>query len=82
MSRSTRATKALEQAGVGFAVLTYDYDPDADIKIPTNTVVWMMMWLVVCMTGAIGPIANAAHVVGLGVGLVVGLTPHLMLDRR
>jgi Cys-tRNA(Pro)/Cys-tRNA(Cys) deacylase len=30
MSRSTRATKALEQAGVGFAVLTYDYDPDAD----------------------------------------------------
>jgi Cys-tRNA(Pro)/Cys-tRNA(Cys) deacylase len=30
MSKSTRATKALEQAGVAFAVLTYDYDPDAD----------------------------------------------------
>ena len=30
MSRSTRATKALEQAGVPFTVLAYDYDPDAD----------------------------------------------------
>jgi Cys-tRNA(Pro)/Cys-tRNA(Cys) deacylase len=30
MSKSTRATKALEQAGIAFAVVTYDYDPDAD----------------------------------------------------
>jgi Cys-tRNA(Pro)/Cys-tRNA(Cys) deacylase len=30
MSKSTRATKALEQAGFAFTVLTYDYDPDAD----------------------------------------------------
>jgi Cys-tRNA(Pro)/Cys-tRNA(Cys) deacylase len=30
MSKSTRATKALEQAGVAFTVLAYDYDPDAD----------------------------------------------------
>lgn len=30
MSKMTRATKALEQAGVAFTVHTYDYDPDAD----------------------------------------------------
>lgn len=30
MGQSTRATKALEQAGVAFAVHTYDYDPSAD----------------------------------------------------
>ena len=30
MSRSTRATKALEQAGVAFTVHAYDYDPSAD----------------------------------------------------
>jgi Cys-tRNA(Pro)/Cys-tRNA(Cys) deacylase len=30
LSKSTRATKALEQAGVAFAVHVYDYDPDAD----------------------------------------------------
>jgi Cys-tRNA(Pro)/Cys-tRNA(Cys) deacylase len=30
MSKSTRATKALEQAGIAFTTVTYDYDPDAD----------------------------------------------------
>lgn len=30
MSRVTRATKALERAGVAFTVHVYDYDPDAD----------------------------------------------------
>lgn len=30
MSRVTRATKALEQAGIAFTVHVYDYDPDAD----------------------------------------------------
>ena len=30
MGRSTRATKALEQASVSFSVLTYAYDPNAD----------------------------------------------------
>ena len=30
MSKSTRATKALEQAKIAFTVVSYDYDPDAD----------------------------------------------------
>ena len=30
MSRVTRATKALQQAGVAFTVHAYDYDPDAE----------------------------------------------------
>lgn len=30
MSKSTRATKVLEQAGVAFTVHSYDYDPGAD----------------------------------------------------
>src|SRR5262252_7515256 len=30
MSKATRATMMLEQAGVTFTVHTYDYDPDAD----------------------------------------------------
>ncbi len=30
MSKATRATKALEQAGIAFTVHAYDYDPDAD----------------------------------------------------
>ena len=34
-----------------------------------NNVTIMIVWLLLCMTGALGPIANGAH----GVGLVVGL---------
>jgi Cys-tRNA(Pro)/Cys-tRNA(Cys) deacylase len=30
MSKATRATKTLEQAGVAFTVHVYDYDPEAD----------------------------------------------------
>ena len=30
MSKTTRATQALQQAGVSFAVVTYDYDPGTD----------------------------------------------------
>ena len=30
MAKGTPATLALEKAGVSFAVVTYDYDPDAD----------------------------------------------------
>jgi Cys-tRNA(Pro)/Cys-tRNA(Cys) deacylase len=30
MSKATRATTALEQAGIAFTVHVYDYDPDAD----------------------------------------------------
>ena len=30
MSKVTRATKMLEQAGIAFTVHTYDYDGDAD----------------------------------------------------
>ena len=30
MSKVTRATQALDKAGVAYAVFTYDYDPDAD----------------------------------------------------
>ncbi len=30
MSKATRATKMLEQAGIAFSIHSYDYDPDAD----------------------------------------------------
>src|SRR3974377_2477219 len=30
MSKATRATKTLEQAGIAFTVHAYDYDPNAD----------------------------------------------------
>lgn len=61
----------------GYAWMKSVYDPDADIRVPHQTVNIMLIWLVACMSGLLGPIANAAHVGGLAVGLLVGVAPHL-----
>ena len=74
-------------SGVVYALFGYcwmksDYDHDADIRMPSNTVGWMIGWLVLCMTGLLGPIANAAHLVGLVVGMVFVLVPHFLREWR
>jgi GlpG protein len=33
----------------------------------------MLAWLMLCMTGLVGPIANAAHFMGLVVGVAFGV---------
>jgi GlpG protein len=38
-----------------------------------NTITTMLVWLVLCMTGLLGNIANAAHLVGLAVGVAFGV---------
>ena len=42
------------------------YEPEQGMILHPNTVSTMLIWLVLCMTGLLGPIANAAHVVGPG----------------
>ena len=45
---------------------------DPTYRLPQNTVFLMVGWLFLCMTGALGPIGNAAHAGGLVFGLAVG----------
>ena len=67
----------------GFIWMRERYDPIAGMALRPSTARYMMIWLVLCMTGFLGPIANAAHVVGLAVGVLIGITPHtLRLIRR
>jgi len=64
-------------SGVVYGLLGYVWirsrrDPRAGFTINPMTL-WMMGgWLVLCMTGMLGYIANTGHVVGLIVGLVAG----------
>ena len=37
--------------------------------IPPSTIFIMVAWLVFCMTGAVGGVANTAHLVGLITGM-------------
>ena len=40
----------------------------------------MLIWMFVCYAGLFGPIANAAHTVGLLVGMIAGYSPKLWKD--
>jgi GlpG protein len=59
----------------GYAWMKSEFDPEAGLFIPPRSVVMMLGWLVLCMTGLIGPIANAAHFSGLIVGILLGYGP-------
>jgi len=65
-------------SGVGYALFGYlwmkgQYEPEQGMILHPNTITTMLFWLVLCMTGWVGSIANAAHVVGLVVGVAFGV---------
>jgi GlpG protein len=65
-------------SGVAYALFGYiwmkgENEPEQGMILHPSTVQFMLFWLVVCMLGFMGNIANAAHVVGLVVGIACGL---------
>jgi GlpG protein len=65
-------------SGVVYALFGYVwmkglYQPEQGMILHPSTVQIMLMWLLLCMAGFIGNIANAAHVAGLIAGVVLGL---------
>jgi GlpG protein len=59
----------------GYAWIKGKYEPQLGVGVSRETVVIMMVWLFICMTGLIGPVANVAHVMGLVVGIVAAYVP-------
>jgi GlpG protein len=65
-------------SGVNYALFGYvwmkgRYEPEQGMILHPSTVQTMLFWLVLCMTGAVGDIANAAHVVGMVAGMLFGM---------
>lgn len=59
----------------GFIWMKSRLDPGSRLYLSQGSVFWMLGWLVLCMTGSMGPIANTAHVVGLIMGMAMGAAP-------
>lgn len=63
-------------SGVNYALFGYllvrSRGGRAGFMIHPNSVFMMVGWMILCMTGAMGNVANTAHVIGLAVGLAVG----------
>jgi len=66
----------------GYVWMKGRYQPQQGMGLAKNTIIIMMIWLVVCMTGAFGDIANTAHVIGLLVGVAFGAGPHFFKQWR
>lgn len=66
----------------GYIWMMARFFPAAGFRLDKNTVVLMMVWLVVCYTGLVGPIANTAHTVGLVVGAVWGFVEAQIMRAR
>ena len=78
MERMDRPAAFLGMSGVIYAFFGYVwmkgvYQPEQRMAVSPGNVNIMLIWLVLCMTGALGPIANAAHFVGVVVGIAFGL---------
>ena len=72
----------LGMSGVVFGLFGYIWMqarllPKSGFAMPGDMVVWMMIWLVICTTGLVGPIANVAHGAGLISGMLLGALPRL-----
>lgn len=64
-------------SGVVFGLLGYmwmqgKFNPRGALHLNPQTVQFMMIWFVVCLTGLVGPIANTVHGVGAFVGIAWG----------
>lgn len=67
-------------SGVLYAVFGYiwmkeRYEPHLGLLVGQTTILILMIWLVVCMVGLMGNVANAAHVAGLLAGALWGYSP-------
>lgn len=64
-------------SGVVFGLLGYiwmqgKFNPASQLHLQQQTVTFMIVWFVVCLTGLVGPVANMAHGAGAVVGIIWG----------
>jgi GlpG protein len=59
----------------GYMWMKARYQPELGLYIHPQTVVYLLVWFVLCLTGWLGPVANMAHGGGLLAGIVLGCIP-------
>jgi len=74
-------------SGVLYALAGYiwmrgKYNPSSGLYLDRQNVVYLLVWLVVCYTRIMGPVANTCHVVGLLVGMAWGGLAAIIATRH
>jgi GlpG protein len=66
----------------GYVWMKSRYEPESGFMISPNSVVIIIGWFFLCMTGYVGSIANVVHGAGLAVGIIIGRFPSLWRSMR
>ena len=66
----------------GYMWMKSKFDPESSFNIPPNMVVILIGWFFLCMTGAMGSVANMAHAGGLGMGMLIGVGTTFLKQAR
>ena len=74
-------------SGVDFGLIGYLWmkgwtQPRQGLGIPRDQLVMAILWMLLCIGGAFGQIANAAHVGGFAAGMVLGVRQSLWSKLR
>ena len=74
-------------SGVIYALAGYiwirgKYNRSSGLFLDSRSVSTLLIWLVVCFTGIIGPVANMAHLAGLVVGMAWGGAAAILATRH
>jgi GlpG protein len=74
-------------SGVVYALAGYiwmrgKHDRSSGLFLHQQTITILLVWLVVCFTGLVGPVANFAHLAGLASGMAIGrISAYLALRK-
>ena len=60
---------------VGYSWMKSEFQPSLGIGVPKGMLNFLLIWLVICWTGLLGPVANISHTSGLVCGIILGLIP-------
>jgi len=66
----------------GYAWIKGRYDPESGLYLHPQSMMMLMIWFCLCLFGVLGRIANVAHAVGLGGGLLWGYVSCVWAQRR
>jgi GlpG protein len=61
----------------GYIWMKTRFDPELGLYVNPTTVMLLIGWFFLCMTGLVGHVANVCHGVGLVVGMAIGIAPYL-----
>ncbi len=74
-------------SGVVYALAGYvwirgKHDHASGLFLSQQNIIFLVVWLVVCFTGFVGPVANYAHLGGLVSGMAIGRVSAYLARRR